>query len=71
MKIGINYMKIGINYMKNYIELLLTSNNYLNDSDFFVAIFCDIYCRCRDNVSYLSKKKIRAAQLILNKFKLV
>ena len=30
-----NYMKIGI----NYIELLLASNNYLNDSDFLLLFF--------------------------------
>ena len=35
MKIDINYMKIGI----NYIELLLMSDNYLNDSDFLLVIF--------------------------------
>ena len=30
-----NYMKIGI----NYIELLLMSDNYLNDSGFLLVIF--------------------------------
>ena len=35
MKIDINYMKIGM----NYIELLLTSDNYLNDSNFLLLIF--------------------------------
>ena len=37
-----NYMKIGRNYMKidmNYIELLLMSDNYLNDSNFLLLIF--------------------------------
>ena len=35
MKIDINYMKIGM----NYIELLLMSDNYLNDSNFLLLIF--------------------------------
>ena len=53
MKININYMKIGMNYMENryqlyenryelyenYIELLLMSDNYLNDSNFLLLIF--------------------------------
>ena len=37
-----NYMKIGMNYMKiiyKLCELLLMSDNYLNNSDFLLVIF--------------------------------
>ena len=38
------------------IKLLLASDNYLNDSDFFVAVFCNTYCFAVDNALYLPKK---------------
>ena len=31
-------MKLVLNWYENYIELLLMSDNYLNDSDFLLVI---------------------------------
>ena len=65
IKIGIDYVKTGINYIKNYIELMLMSNNYLNDSDFlllfFVIFTVDVAIMsyiCRRNMSHPINMKL-------------